>query len=47
LVCQLKPNALQGRVEFTGEVRYQTCDDKMCLPPVKRTASASLLIDPV
>ncbi len=46
LVCQLKPNALQGRVEFTAEVRYQTCDDKMCLPPVKRTASASLLIDP-
>jgi thiol:disulfide interchange protein DsbD len=45
-VCQLKPNAPQGRVEFTAEVRYQTCDDKMCLPPVKRTATASLLIDP-
>jgi thiol:disulfide interchange protein DsbD len=46
LVCQLKPNALQGRVEFTAEVRYQTCDDKMCLPPVRRSASTSLLIDP-
>jgi thiol:disulfide interchange protein DsbD len=45
-VCQLKPNALQGRAEFTAEARYQTCDDKMCLPPVKRAASASLLIDP-
>jgi thiol:disulfide interchange protein DsbD len=45
-VCELKPDALQGRIEFTAEVRYQTCDEKMCLPPVKRTATASLLIDP-
>jgi len=45
-VCELKPDARQGRIEFTAEVRYQTCNDKMCLPPVKRTATASLLIDP-
>ncbi len=45
-VCELKPDALQGRVEYTAKVRYQTCDDKMCLPPVTRTATASLLIDP-
>jgi thiol:disulfide interchange protein len=45
-ICQLKPDARQGRAEFNAEVRYQTCDGKMCLPPVKRTATASVLIDP-
>ncbi|MCL5746527.1 MAG: thioredoxin family protein [Acidobacteria bacterium] len=44
--CQLKPDALQGRFELAAEVRYQTCNDKMCLPPVKKKATASLLIDP-
>jgi hypothetical protein len=30
-------NAPQGRVEYTAKVRYQTCDDKMCLPPVRHS----------
>ena len=45
-ICQLQPDAPQGRLELLAEARYQTCDDKMCLPPVKRTAATSLLIDP-
>jgi thiol:disulfide interchange protein DsbD len=31
--------------ELTAEVRYQMCNDRLCLPPVKRRAAATLTID--
>ena len=43
---QLKPDAPAGPSEISAEVRYQTCNDRLCIPPVRRTASASLTIDP-
>jgi thiol:disulfide interchange protein DsbD len=43
---QLKPDAAAGPSEVSAEVRYQTCNDRLCIPPVRRTASASLTIDP-
>jgi thiol:disulfide interchange protein len=43
---QLKPDAAAGPSEVSVEVRYQTCNDRLCIPPVRRTASASLTIDP-
>jgi len=46
LELQLKPDASPGASEISAEVRYQTCNDKVCIPPVRRTASATLTIDP-
>ena len=43
---QLKPDAAPGASEVAAEVRYQTCNDKVCIPPRRRTASATLTIDP-
>jgi len=42
---QLKPDAPPGVSEISAEVRFQTCDDKVCIPPRRRTASAALTID--
>ncbi len=38
--------AAAGAAELTAQVRYQACNDKLCLPPVKRTAMARLAILP-
>jgi len=46
LELQLKPDAPAGSSEISAEVRYQTCNDKVCIPPVRRTATATLTIDP-
>ncbi len=35
-----------GSADLTAQVRYQACDDKFCLLPVRRTASANLRMDP-
>ena len=35
-----------GALEITAEVRYQMCNDRLCLPPVRRSAAATLTIDP-
>jgi thiol:disulfide interchange protein DsbD len=35
-----------GTVELTAQVRYQACDERQCLLPVRKTASAVLRIDP-
>jgi thiol:disulfide interchange protein len=43
---QLKADAPAGPSEVSAEVRYQTCNDRLCIPPVRRTAGASLTIDP-
>ena len=46
LELQLKPDAAAGASEVSAEVRYQTCNDKVCIPPRRRTASATLTVDP-
>ena len=46
LELQLKPDAPAGASEISVEVRYQTCNDRECIPPRRHTASASLTIDP-
>ncbi|MCW5979495.1 MAG: thioredoxin family protein [Bryobacteraceae bacterium] len=42
----LAGNAKPGPAELTANVRYQLCTEKECLPPVRRSASATLMVDP-
>ena len=42
----LKKDAAPGPSEVTAAVRYQACNDRLCLPPQTRTAAATLKIDP-
>jgi thiol:disulfide interchange protein len=46
LESSLQPNAPAGPAELTAQLRYNVCDATRCLPPAKRTATASLNIDP-
>ena len=46
LELQLKKDARAGAADLSVTARYQTCNDKVCIPPVRRTAAASLTIDP-
>jgi thiol:disulfide interchange protein len=43
---ELKKDAPKGPTEFTAQVRYQCCNDNLCLPPKRKTAVASINIDP-
>jgi len=43
---KLKKDAPVGPAEIGVTARYQTCNDQKCIPPVRRTATASLNIDP-
>ena len=43
---ETKKDAAPGSFEVVAEVRYQICDPRRCLPPVKRRAAAMLSIDP-
>jgi len=45
IALQLKPDAAAGASDISAEVRYQTCNDKVCIPPRKRTVTATLTID--
>ena len=45
LELQLKKDAPAGPVDLSATARYQTCNDKVCIPPVRRTATAQLKID--
>ena len=46
LELQLTPDAAPGASEISAEVRYQTCNDKVCIPPRRQTVTATLTIDP-
>lgn len=39
-------NAPTGKTALIAKVRYQLCNDTQCLPPKKKTASATVRIDP-
>jgi thiol:disulfide interchange protein len=43
---ELKKEAAAGPSEISAEVRYQSCNERLCLPPVKRRAAATLSVDP-
>ena len=45
LTATLAPDA-KGAVELTAQVRYQACNDRQCLPPRKKTASFTVMVDP-
>jgi len=45
LDIRLAENLPPGSVALTAQVRFQCCDAKMCLPPRRVTAAASLLVD--
>jgi thiol:disulfide interchange protein len=44
--AQLKHDAPPGDVVLTAQVRYQTCNDKECLRPKKKSAPLTLKVDP-
>ena len=43
---ELKKDAAVGPVDIAAKVRYQSCNDTICLPPKKKSATASITIDP-
>src|SRR5262249_48792598 len=45
LESALKTGLPDGPADMTAEIRYNVCDATRCLPPAKRTATASLKID--
>ncbi len=42
--AKIKPDAVFGTAILTAQTRYQACSDEICLPPVTRTASATITI---
>lgn len=43
---ELKKDAAAGPAEIAAQVRYQCCNDRLCLPPKRKSASATITIDP-
>jgi thiol:disulfide interchange protein len=43
---ELKKDAASGPADIAVNVRYQSCNDTICLPPKKKSATASLTINP-
>jgi thiol:disulfide interchange protein len=43
---ELKKDAAAGTAEIAANVRYQSCNDTICLPPKKKLSMAPLTIDP-
>ena len=43
---ELKKDAAAGPADITANVRYQSCNDTICLPPKRKSATASLTLDP-
>jgi thiol:disulfide interchange protein len=42
---ELKKDAAAGPASIAANVRYQSCNDTICLPPKKKSATATLTID--
>jgi thiol:disulfide interchange protein DsbD len=45
LDVQTAPAALPGPLELAAAVRFQSCNDKMCLPPRRVTVTAAVTLD--
>jgi DsbC/DsbD-like thiol-disulfide interchange protein len=41
-----RPNAVPGPVDVEVQIRYQACQDTLCLPPRSKAAKATVRIDP-
>ena len=46
LDVEFKKDAPPGPAELTAQVRYQCCNDRECLPPKRKSATAAVTIDP-
>jgi thiol:disulfide interchange protein DsbD len=46
LEVELRADAPAGLLELTAQARYQACDATQCLLPVRRTATATVRVDP-
>src|ERR1700680_2723502 len=46
LDVEFKKNAPPGPSELTAQFRYQCCNDRECLPPKRKSAAATIMIDP-
>lgn len=46
LAAKLADNVSTGDKIMTASVRYQACSDKICLPPVTKTAATSIGVEP-
>lgn len=46
VLAELKKDAAAGTLEVTAQTRYQACTDKECLPPRRKTASATITVEP-
>ena len=42
---ELKKDAPAGPLEITAQARYQCCTDKICLPPKRKSSTASINVD--
>src|ERR1700722_1129918 len=42
---ELKKDAAAGPVDIAANVRYQSCNDTICLPPKRKSATASLTVN--
>ena len=45
LDIELKKDVAPGPLELTVTPRYQSCNDRLCLPPKRKPASATLTVD--
>jgi len=45
LAIELKKDTPAGILDLTAQVRYQSCNDKLCLPPKRKTATATIAVD--
>jgi thiol:disulfide interchange protein DsbD len=43
---ELKKDASAGPANIAANVRYQSCNDTICLPPKKKSATAAITVDP-
>ncbi|MBV9770275.1 MAG: thioredoxin family protein [Bryobacterales bacterium] len=43
---ELKKDAAAGETNITANVRYQSCNDTICLPPRRKSATGVIAIDP-
>ena len=46
VAVELAKDAPSGALQLTAQVRYQACNDRECLPPKRKAASASITVDP-
>ncbi|MEX2262726.1 MAG: cytochrome c biogenesis protein CcdA [Bryobacteraceae bacterium] len=44
LDLEIAAGAPPGSSDVTAQIRYQLCDDTRCIPPVRKTATASLVV---